>query len=84
MCLQKGNGSNNIKCVCERAETFRNNPAKLNLMFWTTLSLSFTSNSVILQKKMDCKRKLQLCTLSLRYIQAPVILLEWPYNSEVI
>lgn len=84
MCLQKGNGSINRKCVCEGAETFMNNLAKLNVMFWTTLSLSISSNSVILQKKMDYKRKLQLCTLSLRHIQAPVILLEWPYNSKVI
>lgn len=60
------------------------NPAKLSVMSWNTLSLSISSNSVTLQKKMDLKRKLQLYTVSLRRTPTLAIRLQWPYNSKVI
>ena len=58
----------------ERHEYYKmDNPTKLNIMFWNTLSPSISCNSVTLQRKMELQKKTPIRSLSLRHIQALVI-----------
>ena len=49
------------------------NPTKLNIMFWNTLSPPISCNSVTLRRKMELQKKTPIRSLSLRHIQALVI-----------